>query len=123
MKYTNHKAEHHTENLSLYQMDDKYFEIAKDRIEAETRQLTLFQGINKMSKYNRDCKGIKIDVYDVLIAFEVTNPAIAHGVKKLLAGGERGYKDVEQDYNEAIASIKRGIELECNSDKINEVGK
>lgn len=66
----------------------------------------------KENKYIRSCKGIEIDVYDVLKAFNVTNPAIAHAVKKLLAGGLRGYKDMEQDYNESIESIKRGIELE-----------
>ena len=65
-----------------------------------------------LNKYQRECKGITIDVYDILQAFNVTNPAIAHAVKKLLAGGKRGYKDIEQDYKEAIASIKRGIELE-----------
>lgn len=70
------------------------------------------KGSKKLSKYNRVCKGQEIDVYDVLQSFSVTNPAIAHAVKKLLAGGQRGYKDIEQDYREAIASIKRGIELE-----------
>ena len=64
------------------------------------------------NKYQRECKGIFIDVYDVLSSFNVTNPAIAHAVKKLLAGGERGYKSKVLDYEEAIASIKRGIELE-----------
>ena len=64
------------------------------------------------NKYQRECKGVIIDVYDVLFSFDVTNQAIAHAVKKLLAGGKRGYKGIEQDYEEAIASIKRGIELE-----------
>lgn len=65
----------------------------------------------KSSKYHVNCKGIQIDVYDVLNAFEVTNPGIQHAIKKLLKGGERGYKDTKQDYNEAIKSINRGIEL------------
>lgn len=30
------------------------------------------------NKYIRDCKGIKLDVYDVLKAFEVQNPALQH---------------------------------------------
>lgn len=71
---------------------------------------------DKPNKYKKKCKGIEIDVYDVLKAFNVVNPAIQHAIKKLLAGGQRGYKDVEQDYNEAIQSIKRGIELEINND-------
>ncbi|WPD00364.1 hypothetical protein [Proteus terrae] len=35
-----------------------------------------------MSKYDRPCKGVTIDVYDVLKAFEVTNPALQHLIKK-----------------------------------------
>lgn len=67
---------------------------------------------DKINKYKKQCKGVEIDVYDVLKAFNVVNPAIQHAIKKLLAGGQRGYKDVKQDYNEAIQSIKRGIELD-----------
>lgn len=68
--------------------------------------------VAKQSKYNRYVKGVWIDVYDVLKAFEVTNPATQHAIKKLLAGGKRGYKNTKQDYNEAIDSIYRAIELE-----------
>jgi uncharacterized protein YdhG (YjbR/CyaY superfamily) len=64
-----------------------------------------------LSKYHVDCNGQMIDVYDVLKAFNVTNPATQHAVKKLLKGGERGFKDVNKDYNEAIESIQRAIEL------------
>lgn len=67
---------------------------------------------DKPNKYKKQYKGIEIDVYDVLKAFNVVNPAIQHAIKKLLAGGQIGYKDVKQDYNEAIQSIKRGIELD-----------
>lgn len=54
---------------------------------------------------------VKIDVYNVLTAFEVVNPAIAHAVKKLLCAGLRGYKDYNQDINEAIQSLERAKEL------------
>jgi hypothetical protein len=63
------------------------------------------------SKYQVDCKGVTIDVYDVLKAFNVVNPATQHAIKKLLKGGERGFKDVNKDYQEAIESIERAIEL------------
>ena len=63
------------------------------------------------SKYDRACKGIYIDVYDVLLAFEVKNPATQHAIKKLLASGQRGYKDEVQDLEEARDSIVRAIEL------------
>jgi hypothetical protein len=66
------------------------------------------------NKYQVSCKEITIDVYDVLNAFNVQNPAIQHAIKKLLKGGERGVKNKVQDYTEAIESITRAIELENN---------
>lgn len=67
----------------------------------------------KKNKYQREIKqGIYVDVYDVLKAFKVTNSATQHAIKKLLAGGQRGHKDLLQDLNEARDSISRAIELE-----------
>jgi len=63
------------------------------------------------NKYNKPCKGITIDVYDVLKAFEVTCPAMQHAIKKCLMAGKRGSKDAVQDMNEAIQSIERSKEL------------
>jgi hypothetical protein len=78
-----------------------------------------------MNKYQRPIYGalaggilnqaktiMMVDVYDVLKAFNVTCPATAHAIKKLLAAGERGHKDKETDLNEAISSIRRAIELQ-----------
>ena len=64
------------------------------------------------SKYSRPCKGITLDVYDVLQTFAVTNPATQHAIKKLLCAGLRGHKDKMQDLTEALKSIERAIELE-----------
>lgn len=64
------------------------------------------------NKYKRAYKGVELDVYDVLTAFDVVNPATSHAIKKLLASGKRGYKDVIQDLDEARLSIVRAIELE-----------
>ena len=47
-----------------------------------------------------------VDVYRVLDAFDVTCPATAHAIKKLLCAGIRGHKDMEQDLNEAAQSIE-----------------
>lgn len=63
------------------------------------------------SKYHKEVKGVEIDVYDVLVVFGVSDPAVAHAIKKLLAGGRRGYKDYQQDLEEAKVSIDRAIEL------------
>jgi hypothetical protein len=70
--------------------------------------------LTKKNKYQVNCKEITIDVYDVLKAFNVRNPAIQHAIKKILKGGERGVKSKVQDYTEAIESINRAIELENN---------
>lgn len=67
----------------------------------------------KMSKYNRVCKGVTIDVYDVLTAFNVTNPALQHLIKKALCAGLRGHKDKEQDMAEILESAQRAVELEA----------
>lgn len=62
-----------------------------------------------MSRYHRSIRRNeegKSDVYDVLRAFNVTDPAVAHAVKKLLAPGQRsGGKDERQDLEEARWSI------------------
>lgn len=65
----------------------------------------------KANKYQRTIKGVTIDVYDVLVAFGVTCPAMAHAIKKMLMPGQRGSKGAEQDKREAIQAIERSIEL------------
>lgn len=65
-----------------------------------------------MSKYTRTIRAEAIDVYDVLTAFDVRNPAVQHAVKKLLAPGQRGAKDVLTDLREAMQSIERAIQIE-----------
>lgn len=65
-----------------------------------------------MSKYHKQIRSESVDVYDVLVAFGVTNPAVQHAIKKLLAPGQRGYKDTIQDLTEARQSIDRAIEIQ-----------
>ncbi len=73
----------------------------------------VFYGNPEKSKYHREIKpDVWIDVYDVLKAFEVTNQATGHAIKKLLAPGKRGVKSTDQDLQEAIQSITRARELE-----------
>lgn len=59
-------------------------------------------------------KGSTMDVYDVLVAFNVTNPALQHAIKKLLKPGQRGHKDVVDDLSEASISIDRAIWIELD---------
>ena len=65
------------------------------------------------NKYLHEIKpGIFIDVYDVLMAWNVTNPALQHLIKKALQAGERGHKSREQDLQDVIDSAIRAKELE-----------
>ena len=52
-----------------------------------------------------------MDVYDVLTAFGVTCPALAHAVKKILCPGQRGAKDKLQDLKEAAWSLAEAIQF------------
>lgn len=65
------------------------------------------------NKYEREIKpGVWVDVYDVLVAWAVDNPALQHLIKKALQPGERGHKTREQDLADIVASAQRAQELE-----------
>ena len=63
------------------------------------------------NKYHRYLKGVTVDVYDVLKAFEVTDPALQHLIKKALCAGLRGHKNKDQDLQDILDSAKRAVEL------------
>jgi hypothetical protein len=66
----------------------------------------------KHSKYHREIKpGVFVDVYDVLHAWGVHNPAMQHLIKKALQPGERGHKTKDQDMADIVASALRAREL------------
>ena len=58
-------------------------------------------------KYNSKIKGVTVDVYDVLKAFDVTCPALQHLIKKALCAGLRGHKNREQDLRDIVDSALR----------------
>ena len=64
------------------------------------------------SKYTKLIHGVGVDVYDVLTAWGVTNPALQHLIKKALQCGQRGHKDKQQDLQDIIDSAIRAQELE-----------
>ena len=73
------------------------------------------------SKYLRDVALIDdkyIDVYAVLVAFNVTCPARQHAIKKLLCSGIRGKGDVLQDLKVCRDAIDRAIQLANTEDSI-----
>ncbi len=68
------------------------------------------------SKYHQHIVGRadlpKIDVYDVLVTFNVTNPGLQHAIKKMLMPGARGGKSKLEDLTEAAIALGRAIEIE-----------
>ena len=66
----------------------------------------------KHSHYFKDVSKLdSIDVYQVLLLFEVTDPCIQHAVKKLLCSGSRGVKSAKQDVQEALDTLNRYMEI------------
>jgi hypothetical protein len=72
---------------------------------------TIDERAEPKSKYHRIIKGVEIDLYDVLKAYGVTCPALAHAIKKAMLPGARHAKSFEQDIDEAITSLERAKEL------------
>jgi hypothetical protein len=86
---------------------------ARNEAEHLRRHANLTTSAEGLSKYHREIKpGVWIDVYDVLRAWRVLNPALQHLVKKSLQPGERGHKTLEQDLDDIIVSANRAKELE-----------
>ena len=64
------------------------------------------------NKYTREIKpSVFVDVYDVLRAFNVTDPCLSHLAKKALCAGLRGHKDRLEDLKDIKKSIERAIEM------------
>jgi hypothetical protein len=60
---------------------------------------------------NKYGDSIVVDVYDVLVGFDIKCPAMQHSLKKSLCTGLRGVKGYIQDVDESIESLKRAKEL------------
>lgn len=66
------------------------------------------------SKYLRPIQTVDgcVDVYAVLVAFDVSCPARQHAVKKLLCAGIRGKGDEAQDLLEARDAVDRAAQMQ-----------
>ena len=74
----------------------------------------------KYGHYFKDVSHLKkIDVYRVIDLWEITDPALQHALKKVLAAGKRGAKNQLQDVAEAIDSLVRfqDMQTENNSNR------
>lgn len=74
---------------------------------------------NVQSKYGHYFKDVshlkKIDVYRVIDLWEITDPALQHALKKVLAAGKRGAKNQMQDVSEAIDSLVRFLDMQAEN--------
>lgn len=98
----------------VHQSCNGSIEFTTDKYEVKNGNITLLTPatlVGQWNKYNRVCKGVTIDVYDVLKAFAVTDPALQHLIKKALCTGLRGHKTREQDLQDILESAKRAVEL------------
>lgn len=66
-----------------------------------------------VNHYARTFKGVEIDVYRIAKLYGITDPAIAHALKKLLRFGSGQHKDRAQDIAEAIQSLQRWQQMEA----------
>ena len=99
--------------ITLYEDDGSDFPLFKSIVGDDEFYASLkeIEKIEDTNKYVRTIHGVEVDVYDVLVAWNVTCPATQHAIKKLLMPGKRGSKDKLQDLEEAGQAIKRAIEL------------
>ena len=70
-----------------------------------------------MNHYFKDVQTLKsVDVYRVLVLFDVRSHPVGHAIKKLLCAGKRGAKDKTQDVQEAINSLLRYLEMQTENE-------
>ena len=70
----------------------------------------------KYGHYFKDVSHLKkIDVYRVIDLWEITDPALQHALKKVLAAGKRGAKNQMQDVAEAIDSLVRFQDMQVEN--------
>lgn len=53
----------------------------------------------------------EVDFYEIAKRYNVTDPAIQHILKKCLAIGNRGHKDLETDLKDILKTAKRALQI------------
>lgn len=88
--------------------------LAADKESAKVDTPAAGDARKKFSHYHKDVSNLEfIDVYRLLLLFNVTDPCLQHSIKKLLvAGGRSGGKDINKDVAEAIVTLQRWQEIQ-----------
>lgn len=73
------------------------------------------EGLSLAEKYPHYYKNVShlnsVDFYRITDLFDITDQAVGHAIKKLLAAGQRGAKDKRQDLVEAIHALQRRLQM------------
>ena len=68
--------------------------------------------MKKHNHYFRDVSKLnQVDVYRLIDLFGVTHPVAQHILKKSLAAGQRGHKDLKRDIQDIVDSGERWLEM------------
>lgn len=115
----NPDTEHATLVCACGDGDNYYFKLGEVDLYSVVNRVEEATEEKKHSHYYKDVSHLEfIDVYRVIDLFEVSNPCIQHAIKKLLvSGGRGGGKDTTKDWQEAIDSVNRAIEMKEEDDK------
>lgn len=72
----------------------------------------------KHSHYFRPFPYDDIDIYRFLEVFDVACPVAQHIIKKAVATGKRGHKDLQRDWQDIVDSAQRKLEMLDENDLI-----
>lgn len=76
------------------------------------------------SHYKKDVSHLtSIDPYRLQELYSIPEGPIFHAWKKLIAAGQRGAKDVQQDVTEAIESLQRWQEMRGEDERMNQIAR
>lgn len=79
----------------------------------ETQALSIYARKIPLTDKDRERGFAVVDIYRIQRLYGMTDPALNHGMKKIMAPGLRkGGKSRRQDIEEAIYSLQRFLELE-----------
>lgn len=67
--------------------------------------------MRKHNHYYKETPHYEMDIYRLLLTYEVTDPCLQHIIKKALCAGQRGSKDFRKDVQEIADTAMRRVEM------------
>jgi hypothetical protein len=68
--------------------------------------------------YFKECPYDNIDVYRLILLYNITDPCIQHAFKKLLVAGARGHKNIDKDIQDVIDTLLRWQNMKKEDEKL-----